>query len=284
MKFSIVTPSFKQPEWLRLCLASVADQKGDFEVEHIVQDNCSGETVAAVAGEFPGAQLISEQDKGMYDAVNRGLRRSTGDICAYLNCDEQYLPGALAGVAAFFKKHPEVDVVFGNCVLVKTDGAYFCSRPALYPIYYHARICHLSVFTAATFIRRRVFEKEGHYFDTSYRDLGDKVWVVGLFEKKIRFDVLDFTTSAFTETGDNMNMRPNAVREKLKHRAEAPTWVQLSAPFWAAFHRVRKLLAGHYSLKPFSYSIYTLSNPKSRTSFEVTKPTTVWRDRLSLIR
>ncbi len=93
LKFSIVTPSFKQPDWLRLCLASVADQQGDFAIEHIIQDNCSGEAVAAVVAEFPGAQLFAEQDKGMYDAVNHGLKRTTGDICAYLNCDEQYLPG-----------------------------------------------------------------------------------------------------------------------------------------------------------------------------------------------
>jgi len=284
MKFSIVTPSFKQPEWLRLCLASVADQRGDFELEHIVQDNCSGEAVRAVAAEFPRAQLISESDKGMYDAVNRGLKRSTGDICAYLNCDEQYLPGALASVAAFFEQHPEVDVVFASCVLVKPDGSYICSRPVIYPFYYHTRICTLSVFTAATFVRRRVFENKDHYFDTSFRDLGDKVWVVGLFEKKIRFEILDAFTSSFTDTGENMNLRPNARREAREFRASAPAWALVLSPVWAAVHRLRKLLSGNYRPKPFTYSIFTLSNPKTRTPFEVAKPTTVWRDRLSLIR
>ena len=283
MKFSIVTPSFKQPEWLRLCLASVADQKGAFEVEHIVQDNASGTEVNAVAAEFPNAQLISEPDKGMYDAVNRGLRRSTGDICAYLNCDEQYLPGALASVAAFFETHPEVEVLFAGCVLVRKDGAYFCSRPATYPFYYHTRICHLSVLTAATFSRRRVFQEMQHYFAPSYRDLGDKVWVLGLFEKKIRFATLDLFTSTFTDTGQNMNLLPNARREARELRASAPAWARVLSPFWAAVHRVRKLASGKYFPKPFSYSIFTLSNPKTRTSFHVAKPTTVWWDRLSLI-
>jgi glycosyltransferase involved in cell wall biosynthesis len=284
MKFSIVTPSFKQPDWLRLCLASVADQEGDIQIEHIVQDNCSGDAVNAAVAEFPHAKLVAEQDKGMYDAVNRGLQSSTGDICAYLNCDEQYLPGTLAKVAAFFEKHPDVDVAFGSCILVKPDGSYLCSRPVIYPLYYHTLICTLSTFTAATFVRRRVFEKENHYFDTAFRDLGDKVWVVGLFQKNIRFDVLGFSTSSFTDTGENMNLGPNAQREARAYRAAAPRWAFALSPLWAAIYRLRKLLAGCYWLKPFAYSIFTLSNPKSRTRFDVAKPTTVWRERLSLIR
>lgn len=284
MKFSIVTPSFNQPDWLRLCLASVADQKGDFEVDHIVQDNASGEAVNAVAAEFPNARLISEPDKGMYDAVNRGLKRSTGNICAYLNCDEQYLPGALATVAAFFEKNPAVDVLFAGCVLVQNDGSYLCSRPVIYPFYYHTRVCHLSVLTAATFVRRRVFADAHHYFDTTYRDLSDKVWVLGLFEKKIRFDVIDVLTSSFTDTGMNMNLMPNARREARELKAKAPAWARALSPFWATVHRVRKFVSGNYWPKPFTYSIYTLANPKHRTSFHVAKPTTVWWDRFSLVR
>jgi glycosyltransferase involved in cell wall biosynthesis len=280
MKFSVVTPSFKQPDWLRLCLASVADQRGDVEVEHIVQDNCSGDTVNAVVAGFPGTRLISEPDKGMYDAVNRGLKASTGDICSYLNCDEQYLPGALASVAAFFEQHPEVDVLFANCILVKPDGSYLCSRPALSPSYYHTRTCHTSIFTAATFSRRRVFAEKNHYFDTNYRDLGDCVWVVGLFDKKIRFHALDFSTSTFTDTGENMNLRPNARREWKQLREATPAWMRSLARLWSTIHRLRKLISGHYSLKPFSYSIFTLSNPKARTTFRVEKPTAVWWDRL----
>ena len=49
------------------------------------------------------AQLFIEKDAGMYDAINRGLARTHGEICSYLNCDEQYLPGALAKVAEFLK-------------------------------------------------------------------------------------------------------------------------------------------------------------------------------------
>ena len=94
MKFSIITPSFRNSNWLKLCIASVADQQG-VEVEHIVQDSCSDDGTQDWLPQDRRVSAFIEKDGGMYDAVNRGYRRAQGDILAYLNCDEQYLPGAL---------------------------------------------------------------------------------------------------------------------------------------------------------------------------------------------
>ncbi len=68
----------------------------------------------------------------MYDAINRGLRRAGGDILAYLNCDEQYLPRALQAVRGFFEQHPACEMVFGDVVMVGPQGEYLTiakSRP-----------------------------------------------------------------------------------------------------------------------------------------------------------
>ena len=79
LTFSIVTPSYKQPQWLRLCAASVADQGGPgVAVEHIVQDSLSGPGIAEVLLPFPQVKLVSEKDQGMYDAINRGWEKATG--------------------------------------------------------------------------------------------------------------------------------------------------------------------------------------------------------------
>ena len=94
MKFSIVTPSFRNSQWLKLCIASVADQQG-VELEHIVQDSCSDDGTQDWLPRDRRVSAFIEKDGGMYDAVNRGYCRAQGDILAYLNCDEQYLPGAL---------------------------------------------------------------------------------------------------------------------------------------------------------------------------------------------
>src|SRR6266567_8816837 len=108
MRFSIITPSYRNSQWLKLCVASVADQEG-VEFEHIVQDSCSDDGTQDWLPKDSRVKAFIEKDKGMYDAVNRGFARATGDILAYINCDEQYLPGALKGVHDCFADHPEVD-------------------------------------------------------------------------------------------------------------------------------------------------------------------------------
>jgi glycosyltransferase involved in cell wall biosynthesis len=132
--FSIVTPSYKQPMWLQLCAASVADQNAPgIAIEHIVQDSLSGPEIAEAVKSFPNLKLISEKDKGMYDAINRGWEKATGDVLCWLNCDEEYLPGVLSKVADYFRAHPETEVLFADAIIVDNDGNYVCSRQVLTP-------------------------------------------------------------------------------------------------------------------------------------------------------
>jgi hypothetical protein len=93
-------------------------------LEHIVQDAGSDDGTLDWLRDDPRVRAFVEKDQGMYDAINRGFRRATGDIFAWLNCDEQYLPGALRSVTAFFDSHPAVDVLFGDVVMVDAEGRY----------------------------------------------------------------------------------------------------------------------------------------------------------------
>src|SRR5580704_8052109 len=167
MRFSIITPSFKSSNFLKLCIASVADQ--GVELEHIVQDACSDDGTLEWLPKDPRVKAFVEKDSGMYDAVNRGLRRAQGEILAYLNCDEQYLPGTLAAVDDFFSKHPGVDVVFGDFIGVDTKGDYLFHRKVLTPLKYHTWVSHLQTFTCATFFRRKIIADQGHFFNPRLR-------------------------------------------------------------------------------------------------------------------
>jgi glycosyltransferase involved in cell wall biosynthesis len=278
-KFSIVTPSYRQLDWLRLCAASIADQ-GSVEVEHIVQDAGSGAELEAWAATRPRVKLYIEKDNGMYDAVNRGLRRATGEILAYLNCDEQYLPGTLTAVADFFSQHPDVDVTFGNVVIVDSSGGYVCSREVLSPHLYHTWVCTLPVFTAATFFRRRVIDQHKLYFNDQWRDVGDAVWVLELLKRGVAMAPLRRFVTAFTDTGENMNLKPNAIEERRRLSESAPRWAQALRPLWILQHRLKRLQAGHYCPRPFDYSIYTLENDHTRQTFHVQRPTGIWLNRL----
>jgi glycosyltransferase involved in cell wall biosynthesis len=163
MQFSIITPSFRSSEWLKLCIASVADQ--GVEAEHIVQDSCSDDGTQDWLPRDPRVKAFIEKDAGMYDAINRGLRRANGEILAYLNADEQYLPGALAAVARCFAAHPEAAVVFGDTIIVDRSGNWRQSRRACLPRKYHTWVSDtMGVTSCATFFRRSLLQR-GCFFD-----------------------------------------------------------------------------------------------------------------------
>lgn len=275
-RFSIVTPSYRSNRWLKLCISSVADQ--GVSLEHIVQD--AGSDDGTLDWLTTDARLIAcvEQDRGMYDAVNRGYRRARGEFLAYLNCDEQYLPGALGKVAQFFAQNPEVEVVFGDCLVVDAQGGYLCERRALTP-----QLCHtwsasnLAFLTAATFLRRRVLDQHQLWFNPAYRDAGDQDWALRLVQAGVKTAVLPEFLSTFTETGHNMNLGANAARERAAFHARAPRWVRWLAPLALLHFRLRRWQAGHYRCTPHPYAIYTQASPRARQTFHVTRPTFRWR-------
>lgn len=299
-RFSIVTPSFRQLDWLDLCAASIADQKG-VEVEHIVQDGGTagiGEWAAGFAarigarveesseGELlrasmPGYRLrvYSGPDGGMYDAVNKGLLRASGDVLAYLNCDEQYLEGALERVGEAFVSTPMTEVLFGDVIVTGVDGSYVCSRQVVVPRKFHILTSTLVTFTAATFFRARLVAERGILFSPEWRIIGDADWVVRLLGTGARMRKLGVFASTFADTGENLCLDPKVAEELLRFRAGAPWWVRMGRPIWTAEYRARKLFSGGYFPKPVRYAIYTTSSPAARETFICTKPVFRWASR-----
>jgi glycosyltransferase involved in cell wall biosynthesis len=241
--FSIITPSYKQLDWLRLCVASVRDQvalnaeggnlkaettpvdvashftfqenqepgtknsPSPLAVEHIIQDAGSpgieefareigadfyrdGElqfaavprdelSVSSDQSEPPLTRyalpatrnyrvaVYCERDAGMYDAINRGLSRTSGKICAWLNSDEQYLPMALAKVAEEFETNLSMDVLLRYAVLTSSQGHPFCYRRIMESWLWHTRLDHLQSLSCAM-----LFKKSA---ETSWKVIGDTV-------------------------------------------------------------------------------------------------------------
>ncbi len=270
--FSIVTPSFRANRWLPLCLASVADQEG-VSHEHIVQDSCSDDGTQDWLPRDPRVRAFIEKDHGMYDAVNRGLERAQGEFLAYLNCDEQYLPGTLAAVARCFQEQPSWDVLFADIVIVNERGEYVCHRKVQTPLQYHTWTCNLSTLTCAMFFRRRVFFEQGFKFRADWRDAGDGDWVLRLIRGGVRMGTLRRFTSAFTFLGSNMSAGPNARKENALLRASSPWWAQRFRFLIKWHHRARRLLGGMYRQEPFEYALYTHASPARRRRFAVPHPT-----------
>jgi glycosyltransferase involved in cell wall biosynthesis len=277
MKFSIVTPSFRQLQWLKLCIASVADQGVD--LEHIVQDARSDDGTQEWLLNDRRVRAFIEKDGGMYDAINRGYSRAQGEILAYLNCDEQYLPGALEAVQDFFAKHPSVDVVLAGSIVVDGAGNYICHKHSMVPHPFDIWN-RFPVQTSSLFLRRRVISEYGILFDARWRTTGDLHWIIELMKQNVSMAVLNRFVAAFTETGDNLGFSPSAARERELIDEMAPHWAKWLKPVSIAHHRLRRLLGGHFFLNNTNYSIYTLKSPESRVHFDVPNPTAVWWNRL----
>jgi len=274
MRFSIVTPSFGQSQWLRLCVASVADQ--GVAHEHLVQDAGSTDGTLDWLKTDPRVTAFVEPDAGMYDAINRGLRRATGDVLSYLNCDEQYLPGALAAVAAYFDTHPDVDVAFSYTLIVDEAGEFLCQRKTLTPLPWHTQVAHLTTLTAATFFRRRVFEA-GHLFNTEYRCAGDAEWMLRLMHAGVKFGVIGCNTSVFTHTGGNLSRTARMKEEMQRLAAQAPAPARRLRWFVLLHHWLRRLAGGVYFQPSFTFAAYTLASPDRRVERHVARPTFWWK-------
>jgi len=275
MTISIVTPSRNNSEWLKLCIASVADQS--VKAEHIVQDGASTDGTLSWVADDPRVKTVSAPDRSMYEAINRGLARASGDILGYLNCDEQYLPGAFEKVIHHFKTHPKTDILFANAIVTEADGAFICYRKTVKPHRLHTWVNgNLSIFTCATFYRRSLLER-GLTFNPNVRMVGDTEWLLRVIQSGARMDLLRQYTSAFAMTGRNIGFTQQARREHETFYNTAPAWARALRRPIIYQHWLRRLLHGAYYQRPFRYSIYTKTSPKRRLTFMVPKPTFRWR-------
>ena len=274
MKVSIITPSFRSAQWLKLCIASVADQQG-VELEHIVQDSCSDDGTQDWLPKDSRVKAFIEKDSGMYDAINRGLKRATGEVLAHLNCDEQYLPGALKAVAEVFEKNPDVDIVLADSIIVDAQGQFVCCRKSLVP--WQAMMwTYMPTLTSSIFFRRRVRDEFNLYFDTRWRVIGDSMWMKDALYLKLKMSVLRRYTSIFVETGENLFLNPKAMRERQLGARMMPGWARWFRWPLLQTHRVRAVANRLYWEKPFTYSPYTLANPDKRVDIFVPEPTGIW--------
>lgn len=122
-RISVITPSYNQGRFLGECLDSVFRQDyPDLEVLVIDGGSTDGSVAVIKAHEARLAYWCSEPDAGQGDAINKGLRRATGALVAWLNADDFYLPGALASVARAYRQNPHASFYFGDGLRVDKNG------------------------------------------------------------------------------------------------------------------------------------------------------------------
>jgi len=122
-RISVITPSYNQDNYLEQTILSVLNQNYP-NLEYIIIDGGSTDGSVDIIKKYEKylAYWISEKDKGQSHAINKGFEKSTGEILAYLNSDDLYLPLTLMKVNDYFSRNPSHKFVFGNLVLIDEDS------------------------------------------------------------------------------------------------------------------------------------------------------------------
>lgn len=182
IEFSIITPSGNSPKLLAATVASVASHPR--RLQHFVVGQ-----KAVNESQNPGHWIrVDDSAVDAVSAVNQGLRRATGDIVAWLSAGDLYFPEALSSVEEFFREHPDVDVVYGDAVLLDEENRIqgeFKTKPwQVRQIQHGCCLCQ-----PAVFLRRRVIEQHG-LLNEGLRFWADYDYWLRLAQAGVRFEKL----------------------------------------------------------------------------------------------
>ncbi|MEO5961533.1 MAG: glycosyltransferase family 2 protein, partial [Opitutaceae bacterium] len=195
-RFSIVMPTYNHGRWIETALRSIFDQ-GVPDIELLVMDALSTDDTPQILERYRDRLAwYRRKDKGQADAINQGLALARGEIVAWLNSDDTYLPGAFARVAAAFAADPTLDFVYGDALEIDEHGTILtpnlftedCSRDRFY--FSHDYICQPTLF-----VRRAALARVGP-LRTDLRWFLDYQWLTRFFAAGLRGQRLPYFLAA----------------------------------------------------------------------------------------
>ena len=184
MKVSIITVTFNSGSTLRDTLESVCSQSYH-DIEHIIVDGSSTDNTLNIANEYSHISLIvSEKDKGIYDAMNKGISLSTGEIVGILNSDDLYQDTyIIETIVNLFSQYSSTDIVYGNLIYVKSENVdkvvrRWKSMPYKNDFFDNGNVPpHPSLF-----VKRRIYEESG-LFNLDFKLAADYEFMLRIFKK-----------------------------------------------------------------------------------------------------
>lgn len=208
MKISVITATWNSGKTIGDTLRSVLNQSFT-NIEHIIKDGGSKDDTLEICKNFEQKyyadgdkgrtiNILSDNDKGIYDAMNQGVKAATGDVIGILNSDDFYTSDdVLARVAEEFANNPELEAVYGDIHFVKDENLKKCTR-YFSSRYFRPWALRFGFMPAhpSFYVRREVYEKYGLY-DLDFRTSSDFEMMVRLFVKEkihARYINKDFVT------------------------------------------------------------------------------------------
>jgi glycosyltransferase len=254
MKISIITATFNSEITIAGCISSVNSQIHQ-DIEHIIVDGASKDNTIEIVKNTPNrsVKLISEPDKGIYDALNKGVKQSTGDIIGFLHSDDMLAsPQTIQNIVDSFSfpLNPDknkagketslekVDVLYGDLVYVDKDNPkriirYWKSQP------FHPALLLRGWMPAhpTVFMRREVYEKHGFY-DLSIKIAADYDYLLRVFsDPTLRFVYLPEVITKMRLGGISNRGFKNMIH-KSKEDYQAILKNKMPYPIWVLFIKI----------------------------------------------
>lgn len=185
MKISIITVVYNNEATIQQAIESVLTQSYP-NIEYVIIDGQSKDHTVSIIEGYKNrlGYFISEPDKGLYDAMNKGIQAATGDVIGILNSDDLYQDSTvLSDIIDQFESDPELDIVYGNLVYVKKDAVHQVVRNWKSKDYYASFFDDGNVPPhPSLFLKREVYEKVG-FFDLEFKLAADYEFMFRLFKK-----------------------------------------------------------------------------------------------------
>ena len=250
---SIITPSYNQAKFLEAAMASVLNQNYP-AIEYIVVDGGSSDGSQEIIKSFADqlAWWVSEPDQGQADAINKGFKKASGEIIAWLNSDDLYLPWTVFEAVQAFSENPDVGMIYGDAVSADGEGRLLNELRfeswGVKDLLQFRVICQ-----PAVFMKRSVVEKVG-YLDSSYHFFLDhQLWIRLARITNLRHISRIWAVSRYHAEAKNVTMASQCGKEVFRILDWAGTQTDLSGVLkenqqliWAGAYQIiaRYLLDG----------------------------------------
>lgn len=196
MKVSIITVCFNAEATIEQTIKSVMEQSYQ-DIEYVIIDGKSSDHTLDIVGKYAHriSKIVSEPDKGIYDAMNKGIKHTTGDIVGILNADDWYEKDTVKKVVEAFERENS-QIVHGDVRFIYDNGSSEDTvTDSINKLWFEMVVRH-----PATFVRREVYQKEG-LFDDTFKVAGDYEFVLRCYAHNVKFYYLNTILTNFRMTG-----------------------------------------------------------------------------------
>ena len=244
-KVSVITVVYNSVDTIEQTIQSVLNQTYK-NIEYIIIDGLSTDGTQKIIEQYLDciAYFISEKDNGIYDAMNKGIRKASGDIIGIINSDDWYAEDAVENIVDCFKQN-DVGLVYGNIIDVFQNGEQKERLKEPLENMWH----QMSVPHPSTFIKRGIYEKFG-VFNTKYALSSDYDFLLNLYSKQVKFGYIDMAISYFriggTSTIKDKEMIEETYAISMAHVGDSPNKKEIISKIeeryqWWSFRRKIKL-------------------------------------------